>query len=729
MDAKWNFYRDIATLALSDRTNAVQPNEIIDLTTKMDGTGRLTWDAPAGNWTILRFGHTTTGMECHPAPRLSVGLECDKLDRQGVDAHFDGYIAKILENVGASGKSLREVLIDSYEVGDQNWSKSFRDEFKQRRGYDPVPWLVTATKREVGVPSMTYRFNYDWTRTISELFAENYYGYLAERVHRYPGLKLSFEPYEGPFNSVTAGTRADEPVAEFWQDPATWGWDSVKLVVSSAHIMGRNIVGAEAFTSQPQNSKWQQDPYSLKSAGDRAFCLGINQFMLHTFVHQPWTNAWPGMSPGYWGTHFGRTLTWWDQAAAWTAYLTRCQYLLQQFLKGMTVVDGRITLPSGMSYRVLLLPNREAMTPAVARKVRELVNAGATVMGPKPSSSPGLQDYPASDLEVKQIAHELWDSGKVVSGKTLANALADLKIKPDFQANAASVRWIHRKIGQTEVYFISNQEASERLIDCTFRIEGKQPELWDPATGEIREAGLFTNKDGLTTLPVKFDPRGSVFVVFRKPAPNLAVGKNWSEYQPLTEIVGPWQVRFDQRWGGPGQVAFDTLTDWTQRPEVGIRYYSGTAIYQKEFEAPETGKGSRLFLDLGAVKNLAEVWLNGKNLGVAWKPPFRVEATGALNPGKNKLEIRVVNLWPNRLIGDEQEPDDCVWGDRYKFPYLEPQVWIGQQLKEIPDWFAQGKPRPSAGRYTFTTWKYYTKDSPLVESGLLGPVSILVSNR
>jgi hypothetical protein len=259
---------------------------------------------------------------------------------------------------------------------------------------------------------------------------------------------------------------------------------------------------------------------------------------------------------------------------------------------------------------------------------------------------------------VRRIADELWDSGKVISDKPVAQVLADLKTGPDFQAGAENLLWIHRRMGDAEVYFVSNQEGTGRVVDCSFRVVDQQPELWDAATGQIRNAPMFTNEAGLTRLPIKFDPSGSVFVVFRRPARGATGGKNWDEFTPTQEISGGWTVRFDPRWGGPGVVTFDGLTDWTKRDEPGIRYYSGTAVYRKEFDW--TRRDGRLFLDLGALKNLAEVLLNGKNLGVLWKPPFRVEVTGALQPGKNELEIRVTNLWPNRLIGDEQQPDDCV---------------------------------------------------------------------
>jgi hypothetical protein len=440
---------------------------------------------------------------------------------------------------------------------------------------------------------------------------------------------------------------------------------------------------------------------------------------------------------------------------AWLAYLARCQYLLQAgqfvgdicflgegtppagydgdacseelFLNGMTVQHGRLTLPSGMSYRVLVLPDGTTMTPPVVRKVRALVEAGAVVIGPKPTGSPSLQDYPACDEEVRRIAEGLWDTGKVTSGKPVTQVLTELKVNPDFQAAAANLLWIHRRIGGAEVYFVSNQGGTGRIVDCSFRVAGQQPELWDAATGQIRDARMFTSEGGITRLPVRFDPSGSVFVVFRKPASAAAGGKNWDEFAPAQEIGGAWTVRFDPRWGGPGLVNFAALTDWTKRDEPGIRYYSGSAVYQKEFDW--AAREGRLFLDLGLVKNLAEVRMNGKDLGVLWKPPFRVEITGALQSGKNQLEVRVTNLWPNRLIGDEQEPDDCVWNPEEIWTSIgatpDEKVALGRPLKEIPSWLTAGQPRPSAGRYTFVTWNFYKKDSPLLESGLLGPVQVL----
>ncbi|MGA7726334.1 MAG: glycosyl hydrolase [Opitutaceae bacterium] len=757
VDPRWNFYRDIAVLAVPDGPGPVKEDAILDLTAKLSAAGELAWEAPPGKWAILRFGRTTTGSMNEPAPPGAEGLECDKLDREGVDAHFDGYVAKVLANAGAAtGRSLREVFIDSYEVGNQTWSPSFRAEFMRRRGYDPVPWLVTETKRTVGSDDLTERFGRDWKQTISDLFADNYYGYITERTHRYSGVRLACEPYTGPFDTVTCGTRVDEVAAEFWASPSKWGWPTLKPVASSAHLTGKRLVCAEAFTGQPQYAQFRQDPYALKAAGDRAFTLGINQFILHTSAHQPWEGVKPGVTMGPWGTHFGRNQTWWDESPAWFAYLTRCQELLQagQFVadvcfledengsapgydgdscneetlvQSMAVRDGRLTLPCGMSYRVLALPASTRMTPAVARKLRALVEAGAVVVGPKPVASPSLEGYPACDEEVRRIAGELWDTGKVKSGVPVAQVLGGLGVVPDFGANAADILWIHRRIGEADVYFVSNQEPNFRIVSCSFRVLGREPELWDAATGRIRDARTFSVGQGRTVLPIKFDPSGSVFVVFRRPAGASNGGDNWDNYAPAGDIVGPWDVSFDPKWGGPRSAVFPSLGDWTKRGEPGIRYYSGTATYTKEFDwSPRAG---RIFLDLGSVKNLAEVSVNGTRLGVLWKPPFLVEVTGALRPGQNALEVRVTNLWPNRMIGDEQEPDDCAWGAEDVWTGIgatpTEKVPIGHSLKEIPAWLTAGTPRPSGGRYTFTTWKFYTKDSPLMESGLLGPVRLM----
>ena len=399
-----------------------------------------------------------------------------------------------------------------------------------------------------------------------------------------------------------------------------------------------------------------------------------------------------------------------------------------ELLELLSVRDGRLVTPSGMSYRVLVLPNRQDMTPRVARKLSRLVQDGAVVVGPKPLKSPSLQDYPACDAEVRRLAQELWGDcdgqrvtehafgrGKVFWTPSLEPVLRSLHVEPDFQCQTnACVDFVHRRDGETDIYFVSNQTNAVLEARFAFRNLGRRPELWDPSTGERRDAKGFWMQDGRAIVPLRLEPRGSLFVVFRQPLDAWALGngQNWDTYETLQPLNGPWQVSFDTAWGGPASAQFDPLVSWPERPEPGIKHYSGTAVYSQEFDRPSGGQ--RLFLDLGRVAVIAEVRLNGQRLGIAWKPPYRVELTPALQPGRNKLEVRVANLWPNRLIGDEQLPPDCEW---------RPRTSQGAAIAQWPEWLLQGKPSP-AGRLTFAAWQHFTKDSPLLESGLLGPVTL-----
>jgi hypothetical protein len=293
-------------------------------------------------------------------------------------------------------------------------------------------------------------------------------------------------------------------------------------------------------------------------------------------------------------------------------------------------------------------------------------------------------------------------------------------VPPDFASSTTDPetrpRYIHRVAGDADVYFVASKSREPLETVCSFRVHGKQPEFWWPDTGRVQPAAVWDEADGCTRVPIRFEPSGSVFVVFRQSAgvPGQVAGaKNWDEFQPLAEIAGPWVIRFDPKWGGPAEpVTFHQLDDWAKRNELGIRYYSGTAVYQKTFRyaPPSAASAPRIWLDLGAVQVSACVKLNGRDLGVLWKTPFRVDVSEAIQPGDNRLEIRVVNLWINRQIGDEQLPEDS---DRNP----------NGTLKSWPQWLTEGKSSPT-GRYTFGSWRLWKKDDPLVESGLLGPVTL-----
>jgi len=883
---------------------AVARERIVDLTGRLGTGDRLKWDVPEGEWVILRIGHTPLGRQNHPAPEEGRGLECDKLSASAMDDFFSGMMRMVLEDSGPlARKTFNNALIDSYEVGSQNWTPRFVEEFRGRRGYDPVPFLPVLTGRVVDSPEVTDRFLWDFRRTIADLFADNYYGRFGRLCHDH-GLKFSVEPYgNGPFEDLACGGRADIVMGEFWTGG---GVDSsCSLAASAAHTYGRQYVGAEAFTSTAENGRWTNTPWTLKALGDSAFCAGVNRLIFHRYAHQPWPDLRPGMTMGPWGFHFERTITWWGLAASWTAYLARCQYLLQQglyaadacyfcgsgapvglaagepwlppgyksdginsevLLNRVSVRNGRLVLPDGMSYRVLVLPPSRVMTPELLRKVREFVREGAVVVGPKPDRSPSLKDYPRCDGEVKETAREVWGSsdgkavkehafgrGKVYWGTGIEGVFKEMKLLPDFESAGAApgtrLSWIHRVAGGADVYFVSNQRARFVEASCLFRVSGKRPELWHPDTGIMEPAPVWREEGGRTRVDLRLDPAGSVFVVFRgsskgashvvsvsapevpaSPGGTLEIlkavyeakdgagsmdvtkklaglvkdgalsvevendamgrdpafmhfkrlsveysldGKRGScaaaEHEVLeippalpgeppsfevsvsgnggivlasrragtyelrtdsgrlleavipgvpdpVRVSGPWELRFPPKLGAPESAVLEELVSWTDRTEPGIKYFSGTAVYARDIEIPGDmlGSGKRLFLDLGRVKDFAEPILNGRSLVALWKPPFLVEVTDVARAGKNRLEVKVTNLWPNRLIGDEQEPDDCAWTDG----------WGGERLKDWPGWLVSGTPRPS-GRIAFTTWKHYRKDSPLLESGLLGPVRLV----
>jgi hypothetical protein len=797
---------------------AVKRAAITNITSRMKPDGRLDWDVPAGQWTILRIGHTPTGTENHPAPEGGKGLECDKLSTAALDAHWAGYVQKILDDIGplaGKGKAFNNVLLDSYEAGGQNWTPNFREEFQQRRGYDPLPWFVAITGRVVDSPEASERFLWDMRRTVADLFAEKYYGHFKELCNQ-RGLMASIEPYNGPYESLQSGGPADIPMGEFWvgEDPNP----SVKLAATVGHIYGKPIIGAESFTARPGkvHGRWLDDPYAFKADGDRVFCKGINRYIFHRYAMQPWTNRAPGMTMGQWGSHLDRTSTWWEQGRAWMKYIARCQFMLQQgrfvadaaafcgesapvqmpainpelppgydydginadvLLNHASMKDGRLVLKSGMSYRVLTLsqPDR-TMTPKLLNQLHSFVADGLTLVGPPPEKSPGLEGYPKCDAEVKSLAAEMWDDcdgktvtehqfgkGKVVWGQTMAQVFAMLNTKPDFEfaANGGSqLMYIHRLDVGADIYFVSNQRDQFDSVDCTFRVTGKIPELWYPDTGRIEQASVWRDKGGCITVPLQFDPAGSVFVVFRRPAGSAdhivsaafsggaatnkqpvlklisdesgriklcalspgkaelrtASGKNIEmevrDIPKPVEVSGSWELTFPPNWGAPAQINLPKLISWTEHADSGVKYFSGTATYIKEVEIPAGmfGAGRLLWLDLGWVKNIAEVSVNGRPQGILWKPPFRANITDAAKPGKNKLEIKVTNLWPNRLIGDEQLLPDCQWSPN-------------DMLRAWPRWLSEGKPSP-AGRLTFTTWHHWKKDDALVESGLLGPVTV-----
>ncbi|MEL7586219.1 MAG: glycosyl hydrolase [Prolixibacteraceae bacterium] len=756
---------------------AVKRSEIVDLTEMLQPDGSLKWDIPAGEWTILRFGKRNNGAVTRPAPMPGLGFECDKFDTAAFDAHFDAYVGKLLDKVGprqlAEKGGWTMIHIDSWEMGSQNWTGDFREQFKKRRGYDPLLYLPIYSGQTVESTELSERFLWDVRLTSQELVLENHAGRFKELGRRY-GFTLSIEPYDmNPTADLDLGSVADVPMCEFWTDG--YGFNSSFSCIettSIAHVQGKPVVAAEAFTADSPEA-WKKYPGNMKDQSDWAFCAGINRFVYHTFAHKPYGNHLrPGMTMGPYGVHWDRGQTWWPMVHAYHQYVARCSFLLSQgrsvadilyltpegaphvfrapqsafdgtevlpdkrgysfdgcspaLLKDAEVKDGRIVFPGGASYRLLVLPQTETMTTELLAKIASLVKDGAAVVGNPPSKSPSLVNYPACDEQVQALVSELWGSKRIrpikVSGETCqtqagqmvtelypsydstAVILAGMGVVPDFTASGA-IRYIHRSLPDREIYFISNR--TDRPVEdvCLFRDGTVKAELWDAVTAEFRPLHELTQTENGVSARVKLDASQSFFVVFYKAGEGANEAKSdFPTLEDMQVLDGPWKLKFDTLMGGPAEVVFEKLDDWTKRPEEGIRYYSGIAGYSKTFDLIELG--DELYLDLGEVKNIARVRLNGEDLGVVWTAPWQIRITDVAKKKDNILEIEVANLWANRLIGDEALPDDGVKDGKW------------------PEWLLNGTPR-SSGRYTFTTHRFYKKGDPLQPSGLLGPVRIL----
>jgi hypothetical protein len=778
----------------------VDQKSIIDITDKLQKDGYLLWDVPAGKWTIMRFGKRNNGAVTRPAPRPGLGFECDKFDTASFDAHYNEYVNKLIKKSGPkkvkTGGGWTMIHIDSWEMGSQNWSPRFREEFLERRGYDLKLFLPVYTGLAVNSLEISERFLWDIRLTGSELIIENHANRFKE-LGRRNGFRLSIEPYDmNPASDLDLGYVADVPMCEFWSDG--YGFNSAFSCIeatSIAHIKGAPVIAAESFTAD-SNEAWKKYPGDMKNQGDWAFCMGINRLIYHTFAHKPYGDQYrPGMTMGPYGVHWDRGQTWWPLVKGYHKYVSRCQYILAQgkpvadilyisaegaphvfrppttalagtgtmpdkrgysfdgcspafLIKNAGVKDGRIVFPGGSEYQILVLPDLQSMTPELLKKVKSLTEAGATVIGNPPLKSPSLTGFPDCDRKIAEMAEELWGSGNVPEklsqrpygkgiiwwGKELVNPHKNLHndpdslslypeyslterllyekgIKPDFMA-AGNIRYTHRSMADRDIYFISNRTGNQVIDTCYFSDGKKYAELWDAVTGEIRPVSDLISRNGIIGVPVKLDPYQSFFIVFYKSGKNghgrIKDSENFPEKEVFMTLYGPWNLAFDTLWGGPVKIEFEKLTDWSKRPEEGIKFYSGKAVYSKTFSFPESVRSvnkSNIYLDLGKVKNIASVKLNNKDLGVVWTDPWQVNISDAIRKGNNKLEITVINLWINRLIGDESEP------------------WDGIENGKWPEWFMNGTQRPS-GRYTFTTHRYYKKGDPLVESGLLGPVRI-----
>lgn len=729
-----------ATQPVAAATTPVDTASVVDLTTRVGPDGTLEWDVPDGRWLVLRTGHTITGKQTGQTPG-GQGPEVDFFSKAAIELQFKSIADVLVRDAGPhAGTALKRFFEDSWEAGSPNWTPELPTEFQRRRGYDPRPYLPALSGWVVGDPGTTDRFLYDFRRTVADCMADNHFRRFTELAHAHDMLTMCqaagpFFPKAPLIDSLLNLGQVDVPMGEFWLSPHhshhPGGTDAKhgskqwmdeaqntvgKQTASAAHVYGKRLVAAEAFTDLSGRTNYGHDLADLKPAIDRAFAEGMNFASFHGATAAHSADGVPGNEFAA-GTHFNRHVTWWTQIDAFSDYVARCQALLQRglfvadvcfyygddvpafvpakhvnaslgvgydydvcntdvLLNRMSVRDGRIVLPDGMSYRLLVLPDRDDMPVEVMEKIQTLVDAGATVVGPRPSRATGLHDRQAKEDRLRQSAAAVWGDcdgktvtrhaygrGRVVWGRTPAEVLKADGIVPDFTHKVGPadglLDYIHRRDGGSDVYFVCNRRDREEPATLTFRVTGRRPELWDPLTGERRDAGAYDDNGTTTTLDLRLEPYGSVFVVFQRPATATTMnGANQPTYEAAATLDGPWAVRFDPTWGGPAEAGFDRLTDWTQRPEEGIKHYSGTATYRITFDAPDGVDAARLAVDLGVVHHVAEVRLNGESAGIAWTPPFRVRLPATLKSSGNVLEIDVVNLWRNRLIGDAGLPKE-----------------------------------------------------------------------
>ncbi len=704
-------------------------SEVRDLTANL-ADGEFSWSVPPGDWEILRVGYTASGARVSTSSTTWQGLAIDHLDRTAFEGYWHEVIDPLMNDARPYlGHTLRYLTTDSWELGGTNWTGRFREEFRERRGYDPVPYLPIVAGRILESRDTSNRFLNDLRRTVGDLIVSQHYAPFGELAAKY-GLGIHPEsggPHGAPIDAIETLAAATFPQTEFWARSATHRTSDedrffVKEAASVAHTYGKTLVGAEGMTSiGPQ---WEESiGDNLKPTFDQAVCEGLNRLLWHTFTSSPKEEGVPGQEY-FAGTHLNPNVTWWNEAGGFLSYINRTQFLVQQGLPvadvlyyygdqvpnfaplkksdpahvlpgydydsadeqvlvhSLRVKDGRLVLPGGMSYRVLVLPARESISLDALRAVKRLVIDGATVVGPKPLRATGLG---GSDSDVRAIAHELWDSGKIAAGQTARAALEAAHVAPDFYG-PADFDYVHRRAGQTDIYFVRNTRPEERAGEVILRAGGKAPELWHPDTGRIEPQQIYDQTaDGHTLMPLSLEPNGSIFIVFRRPAGPGPHGFR-NEVKPAPEslkVAGPWTVEFTPGWRAPAKTTFPTLESWTANADPAIRYYSGTAKYRTHFETPAA---DHLELDLGDVREIAHVHVNGHDLGTVWKRPFRLSLDGAARAGSNELEVAVTNLWPNRLIGDQLLPE--------------------------------------SERLTHTNITKWRADSPLMPSGLLGPVVI-----
>ncbi|MBL7817900.1 MAG: hypothetical protein JNL70_23020 [Saprospiraceae bacterium] len=722
--------------------DAIPTTDVIDLTSKMKADGTLDWDAPVGNWIVVRLGYSLTGRQNHPASPEATGLEVDKLDKNAVRKYINTYLDMYKDATGGmmGAKGLGYMILDSYEAGHMTWTKAFPEEFQKRRGYDIKTWIPVLTGRVIKSVEASESFLWDFRKTIGELIVENHYDVIGEELHK-RGMKRYTESHENGRIYLADGMdvkrKADIPMSAMWTPGSLAGGTNeevrseadIREAASVAHIYGKPYVAAESMTAARDAFSWH--PEKLKRTADLEMASGLNRFVIHTSVHQPLDDKMPGFSLGPFGQYFTRQETWSGAGAkAWMEYLGRSCFMLQQgknvadilyfygentnitwvgreklpkiegyeydfcnstALKLMKVVKGKIIAPSGATYSLLVLDeSAKNMTLPVLKKIKELVKAGAKIAGIKPEKSPSLSD---SNAEFQTIVNEIWGKTQNAQLETqnFTEILRGVKVPEDVKISISNpqspILYVHRKTAVEHIYWLNNRSENTNDAEISFRVSGAEPELWHPQTGKTEKVS-YKIENGRTVIPLHFDSWEAYFIIFKNKATVLEYKKRDLTESQVVNITSPWAVKFQEGRGAPASATFDRLTSWSENIDNGIKYFSGTATYQNAFKMPTLEKGASYIIDLADVKNIAEVILNGKNIGTAWKKPFKMDITEGVKTGDNTIEIKVTNTWVNRLIGDAQ-PD------------------VKQKI-------------------TFTTMPFYRGQEPLVPSGLIGSIRVLM---
>jgi hypothetical protein len=734
------FYRDVSVLAFpfSLEKTIVDVSRVLNVTSFFKD-GKLEWKVPEGKWTILRFVCSNNGQQLIVPSPNSNGLFIDFFDPQATKRHLKYFMDRLgvtTENSAEAGLAYFE--FDSMELAEGTpWTDSFPSIFKRRRGYEIEKYLPVLVGWDIR--NTTERFRYDFNQTVSDQLIYSHYQTGTEFLKKYNAELVSESGGPGapvwntcPVDALKALGNVSVPRGEFWIKHRNMFL--IKEIASASHIYGKKIVDAESFTTW---RRWKDSPFDLKKAVDRAFCEGLNNITFHTFSSTNPEDGLPGRTY-HAGYDMNPGTTWWSKSKPFMDYLSRCSYLLQQglfvgdvcyyygdqapnffplfhdvpekprlkglgngydydvvntdvILNRMTAKDGRLVLPDGMSYAIMLLPDQVSMPLDVLKKISDLVRAGATVVGPKPKTVPGLNNWEKENIALNQLSGELWGAsdgktifenkygqGRVIWGNSADEVLKKKHIEPDFSfAGTSEIDFIHRTTDIAEIYFLRNESEEPVNAMCYFRVREMYPEIWDASTGNISRIADYKINKGVTGFELRLPPHGSVFVVFNKnnrSQPSVSAVK--MSDASGTEISGPWKLTFPPDWGAPPSFVFDSLISWTESADPGIKYFSGTATYHNSFNLDAATVKRKLILDLGELRDVAEVFINGRSAGILWKKPYQSDITQLVRTGRNDLKIEIVNLWVNRMTGDMlSDPKDRYCKTNQS--YMKSEVWPG----------------------------------------------------